>query len=312
MTAPPREPLALDTTVFARGLRTRRGSPLYDIDLDVLPGEIYVIVGRAGAGKTTLLESLVGLHEVHADELIVCGSDPRAFPAAVRQRIGVAARRATVERTWRVDEALHLFRTFYQRSVDLDALLDVLHLTSYRHWLAGRLPPGPAQCFSLALALVNDPVALFVDEPTHDLDPELTRHIWDLLRDQRRRGRTVVMTTDHLEEAERLADRVAVLHRGRLVAVAPPAHLLSRTARKVVVTFDLARPSLDPLVLSGLDAAVSADRTGDVYSVWSTDGFATIRALTRVLDASGATPRTLQLRYPTLEDVFFELTTEAA
>jgi len=305
-------PLALDTTVFARRLRTLQGPPLHDVNLDVLPGEIFVVVGRTGSSKSTLLESLVGLRRVEAEDLVVCGCDPRAMPAEVRQRIGVAPQRASLERKVRVDEALALFRSFYERTVDPEQLLEDLHLTSFRRWTTDRLPPSAAQRFSLALALVNDPVVLFADEPTRDLDPEETRRVWDLLRDRRRRGRTVVMTSDRLEEAERLADRVAVLERGRLLVAETPAALLARSDRKVLVTFDLARPAIDMDVLGRLDAAVSAVREGDVYSIWSTDGFATTRALIRMLDALAARPRTLQLRYPNLEDVYFTLTAGAA
>lgn len=308
----PIEPLPIDTTVFARRLRASSRPGLCDIDLDILPGEIFAVVGRAGAGKTALLEGLVGLRRLEADQLIVCGSDPRAFPAAVRQRIGVAPRRAAVERKLRVGEALALFATFYERAADTAALLDVLGLLPFRDWAADRLPPDAAQRFSLALALVNDPVVLFADEPTRDLDPEHARRVWDLLRDRRRRGRTVVLTTDHLEEAERVADRVAILEEGRLVAVEAPSALLGRADRKVLVTFDLPRPQLDPELLRRLEGAVEASREGDLYSIWSTDGFATTRALIRMLDGLAARPRVLGMRQPTLDDVFFQLVGGAA
>lgn len=304
------EPLAIDTAVYARRLRSAAPPVIHDLDLDILPGEIFAIVGRIASGRTALFEALVGLRRVDADAFIVCGSDPRAFPAAVRERIGVAPRHAAVDRTLRVDEALVLFASFYARTEPIDALVDMLALSPYRTTLVRRLPPDAAQRLSLALALVNDPAVLFVEEPTRDLDPGDARRVWDLLRDRRRRGRTVVVATGGLEEAERLADRVAILDGGRLVAVDSPAALLARVDGRVLLTLELPHPPIPHESLRALEAAVGVDVEGDRYTVWSTDGFATARSLIRLLDGLDARPRTLTMRYPTLEDVFFRLLEE--
>lgn len=306
MTAPA-EPLAVDTAVYVRRLRSSSTPVLHDLDLDIFPGEIFAIVGRATSERTALFEALVGLRRVDADRLTVCDSDPRAFPAQVRQRIGVAPRRAAVDRNLRVAEALALFASLYERPVPIDPLLETLDLAAHRDTCAGRLPPDAARRLSLALALVNDPAVLFVDDPTRDLDPVDARRVVELLRARRQRGRTVVLTTGSLDEAERLADRVAVLDNGRLVAADSPAGLLARVNGRVLVTVDLPSPELPLDSLRGLDAAVDARVDGGRYVLWSNDGFATARALIRLLDGLHARPRALTVQYPTLESVFFQL-----
>lgn len=306
-------PLALDTVVFARGLRTLGDArpSLAPMDLDILPGEIFAIVGRAGSGKSALLESLVGLRPVAADQLSVCGADPRRFAAAVKQRIGVAPCGASVERHLTVEEALTLFGAFYERRLTTASILETMDLVSVRQRPVQTLPPSVAQRFSLALALVNDPVVLFADDPTRDLDPDSARRVWNLLRLRREQGRTSVITTNHLEEAERLGDRIAILEAGRLVDVDTPAGLLARARAPVQVVFDLPKPEMDTEALGRLDGAVgTAVRRGDTYAVSSRDGFATMRALIRLLDQHQATPRSLAMHRPGLEDVFFDLIAE--
>ena len=305
------QPLALETVVFARGLCTPNHArpSLAPMDLDILPGEIFVIVGRAGAGKSALLECLVGLRAVAADQLNVCGADPRRFAPAVKQRIGVAASGTNVERHLTVEEALTLFGAFYERRVETAALMATLDLEHVRHRPVQTLPASVAQRFSLALALVNDPVVLFADEPTRDLDPDSARRVWNLLRRRRDQGRTSVITTNHLEEAEHLGDRIAILEAGRLVAVDTPAGLIARTRAPVRVVFDLPKPDIDVESLGKLDGvAGAATRRGDSYALSSHDGFATMRALIRLLDQHRAIPRSLAMQRPGLDDVFFDLT----
>ena len=304
------DPLAVDTVVFTRALRTpgHGGPALESIDLDILPGEIFVIVGRANSGKSALLESLVGLRPVIADELIVCGADPRRFAPSVKQRIGVAACAANVERHLGVEEALVLFGRFYDRRLPPAELLAMLDLEPVRRRPVQTLSPSLAQRFSIALALVNDPVVLFADEPTRDQDPESARRIWNLLRQRRDRGRTSVITTNLLEEADRLADRIAVLEQGRLVAVDTPAALLAQAKAPVQVVFDLPKPDMSLELLGTLEGVIgTVGRRGDTYALPSNDGFATMRALIRLLDQQKATPRSLAMQRPGLEDVFFDL-----
>lgn len=303
-------PLALDTVVFARGLRTMGNAKpsLAPMDLDILPGEIFVIVGRAGSGKTALLESLVGLRPVAADQLIVCGTDPRHFAPDVKQRIGVAPSGASVERHLTVEEALMLFGAFYDGGLKTASLMETMDLVSVRHRPVQTLPPSVAQRFSLALALVNDPVVLFADDPTGDLDPDSARLVWNLLHLRRDQGRTSVFTTNHLEEAERLGDRIAILEAGRLVDVDTPAGLLARARAPVQVVFDLPKPAIDTEALGRLDGVVgAATRRGDIYTVSSRDAFATMRGLIRMLDQHHATPRSLAMNRPGLDDVFLDL-----
>lgn len=305
-------PLALDTVVFTRGLQSGDSAHprLNGIDLDILPGEVFAIVGRAGSGKTAVLESLVGLRRCRADQLIVCGSDLRRQATAARQRIGVATPRcAAVERHLRIEEAIELFGGFYERRLATSALLALLNLEEARGEPVDRLPPSVAQRFWLALALVNDPVVLFTDDPLRDLDPDSTQLVWNLLRGRQARGQTTVMVTNRLQDAERLADRVAILDAGRLLAVDTPAGFLARSAAPVRVVFDLPKPDLDLEALQRLDGTTGVVvRRQDVYSLSSADGFATMRALIRFFDSLNVRPRSLAMQTPSLQDIFFELT----
>ncbi|MEX2271455.1 MAG: ABC transporter ATP-binding protein [Vicinamibacterales bacterium] len=302
------EPLALDTIVFARGLTTPPGvkPELSGISLDVLPGEIFSIVGRAGSGKTTLLEALIGMRPALRDTLQVCGHDPRRVPEALRQRIGVALAHAEFERKITVEEALRLAAGFYDRS-DPQRALAQLRLEPVRHRQIESLPAPMRQRVSLAAALINDPAVLFADEPTHEMDPEGTRLVFDLLRERRDRGRTSVIATNHLEEAARLSDRIAVLERGRLVAVDTPAALIRRSRAPVRVTFEVTKPDVPLDALLALDAVIDARLDRTTYVLTSRDGHATLRAVLRMLDRLQLRPLAVGLRQQALEDVFFEM-----
>ena len=296
--------------MFARGLSTSAGvrPELDGIDLDILPGEIFSIVGRSGAGKTCLLEALVGLRPFSAKHLLVCGTDPRQFPRAVKQRIGVAPSRVAVERTITVEEALQLFAGFYEQA-DPEGTMDRLDLQGVRHRVVESLPPPLMQRVSLALALLNDPVVLFADEPTRDQDPEGARLVWHLLRERRERGRTSVITTNHLDEAARLSDRVAVIRNGRLVAADTPAALIAGSAStSVQIVIELLKPALETDELRTIDGVIEVQQDRAHYTVTSGDGVATLRRILRVLDTAGVRPLNVSMRQQTLEDVFFALT----
>jgi ABC-2 type transport system ATP-binding protein len=306
------EPLALDTVVFARGLHTPPGivPALSDIALDILPGEIFSIVGRAGSGKTMLLEALIGLRSVAAERLQVCGADPRRFPAAVKQKIGVARRDVDVDRKMTVEEALRLFARLYARA-DAEQALSWLGLAAVRGKTVDALPADLRQRVSLALALVNDPVVLFADEPTRELDPEGARVVWDLLQRRRERGRTSILTTNHLDEAARLSDRVAILNEGRLLAVDTPAALMARSHAPVRVTVELLKASVPLDELRALPGVLQVHVDRAEYVLATHDGVATLRAALRLIEQRELRPLAIGLRQQTLEDVFFEMTAPA-
>lgn len=303
-------PLAVDTIVLARNLSTQGSArPRLDgIDLDILPGEIFSIVGRSGAGKTSLLEALVGLRPFSADHLTVCGTDPRQFPRTVKQQIGVAPSRVAVERKITVEGALRLFAGFYERA-DPVGTMERLELQDVRRRAVESLPPPLMQRVSLALALVHDPIVFFADEPTRDLDPEGARLVWRLLRDRRERGRTSIITTNHLDEAARLSDRVAVIREGRLVAADTPAQLIARGANMPVqVVVELLKPATAMEGFRAIEGVIDVHHDRATYTATSGDGVATLRGVLRMLDTAGIRPLHVSMRQQTLEDVFFALT----
>lgn len=311
--SPSNAPLALDTIIFARGLRTPPAARpvLHDIDLDVIPGEIFAIVGRAGAGKTTLFESVIGLRPVIAERLVVCGVDPRRFPIAVKQKIGIAPRRPGLEPAATVGETMAMFAACYQRA-DPERALSQLQLAGARQLRVGALTPAQQQRLSLALAIQHDPVVLFSDEPTLELDPGDDALVWELLRQRRTRGRTSVITTNRLDAAARMCDRIAVVHGGRLIAVETPAAMLARSAAPIRVSFELLQPEIPIDALRTIDGVKEARLDRSQYVLVTRDGAATVRGVLRLLEGQRLRPVSLVMQQQMLEDVFLALTAGGA
>jgi ABC-2 type transport system ATP-binding protein len=231
-TPSPDRPLS-EAVVLARGLTTWGSSHLLTgISLDVAPGEIVSIVGDEASGKSQLLDALVGLRACTADTLLVCGLDPRVDPIGVNRRIGAVPRRIGVEHKLTVGETLDLYAAFHERA-EPDRLMARLDLDAVRGTLVEKLPPHLSQRVFLAVALLHDPDVFFADEPTRDLDPRGKRLVWEILADRRQRGRTSVISTNHLDDAARVSDRIGVMHDGHLVAADTPAALAAAVSLQV-------------------------------------------------------------------------------
>ena len=224
----------MDTVVEVEGLRKRYGDTvaLDGLDLRIRAGEIFGIVGPNGAGKSTLVETIVGLRTPDAGRVRVLGGTPD--DADVRERVGVQLQSAALPDRMRVEESLDLFASYYRRSVDRRELLVAWGLAEKRKALFSSLSGGQRQRLFVALALVNDPEVVVLDELTTGLDPEVRRTTWELVREIRERGRTVVLVTHHMDEVERLCDRVAVVQRGRVIALDSPAGLLAATGERTL------------------------------------------------------------------------------
>ncbi|HSN73646.1 MAG TPA: ABC transporter ATP-binding protein, partial [Anaerolineae bacterium] len=196
------------------------------VSFEVGAGEIFGIVGPNGAGKTTTIECIEGLRRPDDGSVRLLGMDPLAQRQAVAQRIGVQLQESTLPPRLRAGEALALFGSFYQRQADADELLELLGLAEKRSAAFAKLSGGQKQRLFIALALINQPQVVFFDELTTGLDPQARRAMWDLVRQVRERGCTVVLTTHFMEEAERLCDRVAIFDHGRIVALDTPEALI--------------------------------------------------------------------------------------
>lgn len=212
------------------------------ISFTVRRGEIFGMVGPNGAGKTTTIECIEGLRAPTEGLVEVLGGDPHRNGRAIKARIGVQLQQSSIPDQMKVWEALDLFASFYPRHVDGRALLKRLGLQEKWHAPFGELSGGQQQRLFIALALINDPEIVFLDELTTGLDPQARRSMWELVEDIRRRGKTVFLTTHFMEEAERLCDRVAIIDRGKIIALDSPESLVRRLNFSSRVSFVPAQP----------------------------------------------------------------------
>ncbi len=197
------------------------------ISFAVEAGEVFGIVGPNGAGKTTTIECLVGLRKPTSGDLRLLGHKADLSNRKLKQRIGVQLQSATVYGRLKVWEALDLFASFYDRTVPYEPLLEQLGLAEHRDAYFTRLSGGQKQRLFVALALLHDPELLFLDELTSGLDPHARRSVWGMIRGLKAKGKTILLSTHYMDEAEHLCDRVAILSRGRIVALDTPARLAS-------------------------------------------------------------------------------------
>ena len=294
--------------VHAVGLRKRYGDVVAvdGVSITVEAGEILGVLGPNGAGKTTTVEMIEGLRAPDAGIVQVLGCDLSADPAAVRQRIGVQLQTTALFPRLTVREVLELFRTFYAgATMGADELIDLLDLTDKAGSLTRDLSGGQAQRLSVALALVNRPEMVFLDEPTTGLDPQARRALWDTIRAIRRRGATVLLTTHYMEEAEALCDRVAIMDGGRIIAEGPPSRLVDEHFAETAIELPAGGVEFDGVSVPGVERL---QREGDELTLYSSDAGATLSALTAMAAAGRIDIDGLHVRRPTLEDVFLRLT----
>ena len=240
MTVPSSEPV-----IRVSHVRKSYGSlvAVHDVSLEVYTGEIFGLIGPNGAGKTTVMECVEGLRTPDAGTITVLGLDPFRELHALQNRIGVQLQEAQLQKRIKVREAVHLWASLYDRPVDSTRLLDQLGLSDKRNAWFMRLSGGQKQRLFIALALINDPEVVFLDELTTGLDPQARRAIWDLVQDIRARGKTVFLTTHLMEEAERLCDRVAIIEHGRIIDMGTPESLVARHSPQRMVVLVTERPA---------------------------------------------------------------------
>ncbi len=275
-----------------------------DVSFEVRQGEIFGLLGPNGAGKTTSVECLQGLRKRDGGEVRVLELDPHTDAAELRRSIGSQLQQSALPDRLRVWEALDLFATFAPRTVDWRALMTAWSLDSLAGRTYGSLSGGQRQRLLIALALVNEPRVVFLDEMTTGLDPAARRTTWDLIREVRDRGCTIVLVTHFMEEAERLCDRVAIVEAGRVIATGSPQALIAAEPSGVRVQFSTALPDL--AFLQAVAHVAEVRRDGMQVEV---DGNGPVLALVAAaLVERGIVPDDLRVQRPTLEDVFLRLT----
>lgn len=278
------------------------------IDFEIQAGEVFGLLGPNGAGKTTTVEILEGLRPRSSGDVFVLGFDPDKQREHLKDRIGVCLQATNLPEKIRVHEALDVFASFYSRKADLNQLIKRLQLKEKRAAFYGTLSGGQKQRLALALALVNDPQLVFLDEPTTGLDPQVRAEIHSLLEELKSERRTILLTTHYIEEAERLCDRVAIIDEGKIIAMDTPRNLQqqSRNASSIVVTCARPLPKDHPAWAEATHEEL--DATGRTLTVNSRRPAATLVELVKWIDQQGIELTDVHLKQPTLEDVFIELT----
>jgi ABC-2 type transport system ATP-binding protein len=296
--------------IQVRGLRKSYGDfeAVRGIDFEVAPGEVFGLLGPNGAGKTTTVEILEGLRSRTAGEAMVLGFDPGVEVRALKDRIGVCLQATNLPDKVTVKEALEWFSAFYSRHADCNRLIDRLQLSEKRNAPYAKLSGGQKQRVALALALINEPELVFLDEPTTGLDPQVRLEIHGLITELKAAKCTILLTTHYIEEAERLCDRVAIVDQGQVIAMGTPREIQAKTLGQSRIEIRTAQPM--PAEAPAFDEAERSvlDEQRKLLTIHSTRPARTLPGLIKWIDQCGLDLEDIHLKRPTLEDVFIELT----
>ena len=298
-----------DNAIEVRGLRKRYGevTAVDGLDLVTRRGECFGLLGPNGAGKTTTVEILEGLNEPSDGDVQVLGRRWATDDAWPRARLGISLQETHLQERLTVAETLRLFRSFYDHGRDVESLMKLVSLEEKRDAWFVKLSGGQKQRLAVACALVGDPELLFLDEPTTGLDPQSRRQLWDIINGLRAEGRSVLLTTHYMDEAERLCDRVGIVDKGKMIALGTPAELIASLGGQQVVEFTSDRP-VDELELGKLPGVRAARHVADGYALTVDEVHVSIPALLDFLGKLGAPLTRLSTHHATLEDVFVSLT----
>jgi ABC-2 type transport system ATP-binding protein len=297
--------------IYVRGLTKSYGTfeAVKGLDFEVYPGEVFALLGPNGAGKTSTVEILEGLRPRSGGEVKVLDFDPDKQKQKLKDQIGVCLQATNLPDKITVREALHLFASFYSKNGDAEALLKRLQIWEKKDAAYSTLSGGQKQRLALALALINEPQMLFLDEPTTGLDPQARLEIRDLIEELRAEKRTILMTTHYIEEAERLCDRVAIVDAGKIIAIGSPRELQEKSANQSAIEITLTQPwrgGVLPIWPEAITSKLAED--GRHLKVTSKRPARTLVEMVKWIDAQGIELEDVHLKRPTLEDVFIELT----
>ena len=279
------------------------------LDLEIHAGECFGLLGPNGAGKTTTLEICEGLNTADAGDVLVLGRRWGEDDRALRELLGISLQETQFSEKLTVDETIRLFRSFYRGGAAPADVIAMVQLQEKAHARVGQLSGGQKQRLALACALVGDPELLFLDEPTTGLDPQSRRQLWELIEGFKSDGRSILLTTHYMDEAERLCDRVAIVDHGRTIALGSPRELIAGLRAEHVLEFALAEgTSLDEPALRRLEGVCAAGRRDGTYRLQVEELHRAMPALLQELRNQGAQLAELRTHSATLEDVFVSLT----
>ncbi len=277
------------------------------LDLTIESGECFGLLGPNGAGKTTTIEILEGLSQATSGDVEVFGMRWGRDDAAIKERMGISLQETRLSDKLTVRETVTLFRSFYRRGLEPDEVIRQVSLEEKATARVGKLSGGQRQRLAVACALVGDPDLLLLDEPTTGLDPQSRRQLWDLIRVFRTTGRTVLLTTHYMDEAERLCDRVAVIDHGKVIALGSPRELIAELGGDHVIEFTLGT-DVEVGELNALPTVRSVRREADHYCLSVSEPHVALPALLERLRQRGHELASLTTRHAGLEDVFVTLT----
>jgi ABC-2 type transport system ATP-binding protein len=292
------------------------------LDLEVERGECFGLLGPNGAGKTTTIEICEGLTEPDSGTVELLGLNWKANAAELRQRIGIQLQETQFSEKLTVEETLRLFRSFFKRGISVDESIRTAQLEEKRKSRVGGLSGGQKQRLAMATALVGDPELLFLDEPTTGLDPQARRHLWDLVDELKQAGRTIILTTHYMDEAERLCDRVAIMDHGKVIALGTPQELIESVGGEDIVEFAVVDGSpvpkgegpgapngfVDPKVLTAIPGVQSHRVDAGLHQLAVSEPHVVIPMIFTTLAAKGLHLSEFRTHSATLEDVFVRLT----
>jgi len=295
--------------VRAENLHKRYGDvhALRGISFEMKKGQVFGLLGPNGAGKTTTIEILTGLRQADGGSVRVCGLDPTRESDELKEKIGAQLQATVLPDKMRVEEALWLYASFYKQRASIEKLLASFGLAEKRRTFYEHLSGGQKQRLALALALVNNPELVLLDEPTVGLDAMLRRDIYSLIERFRDEGRTVLLTTHYIEEAERLCDHVAIIDHGQVVASGSPRALIKSSGKGTRLEVRIANP-VPAERLKQLDAVLDCRESDGIYFIHAQPATQAVVALIRFLETENNTLLDLHIAQPSLEDVFIETT----
>jgi ABC-2 type transport system ATP-binding protein len=303
--------LSSGPSLLLRGLRKAYSDVVAvdGLDLEVARGECFGLLGPNGAGKTTTIEICEGLTDPDSGRVELLGLNWRTGAAELRQRIGIQLQETQFPDKATVEETLRLFRSFFRRGIPVEESIKTAQLEEKRSSRVGGLSGGQKQRLAMACALVGDPELLFLDEPTTGLDPQARRHLWDLVDDLKKAGRTIILTTHYMDEAERLCDRVAIMDHGKIIALGTPQQLISSVGGEHIVEFALsADAAVDVAVLTAIPGIQSHRVDAGLHQLSVSQLHTAVPQIFAALTAQGLHLSEFRTHSASLEDVFVGLT----
>jgi ABC-2 type transport system ATP-binding protein len=311
-------PVLDSPTLLIRGLRKAFADvrAVDGIDLEVRRGECFGLLGPNGAGKTTTIEICEGLTEPDAGTVELLGLNWKTGASELRQRIGIQLQETQFPDKLTVEETLRLFRSFFRRGLSVDESIKTAQLEEKRSSRIGGLSGGQKQRLAMATALVGDPELLFLDEPTTGLDPQARRHLWGLVEELKQAGRTIILTTHYMDEAERLCDRVAIMDHGRVISLGTPQQLIATVGGEDIVEFAVSAKDgsrapeavLQPERLTAIPGVQSHRVDDSLHQLSVSELHTAVPRIIAALEEQGLHLSEFRTHSATLEDVFVRLT----